>query len=106
MLDIIFIILAFLAILLLFYSISERGIAFTLIDSLLWFILALFLLQGIEVPYEMFNSTSGNIETGVHVIRTNLDPLSYLFMGIGAIMFILFITFAMESFSDYKKIKP
>jgi uncharacterized membrane protein len=106
MLDIIAIILIFLAILLTIYGINERSIAFTLISAILWLIIALFMLQGIEVPYEMFNATSGNIETGVHVIQTNLDPLSYLFTGFGAILFILSITFMLEAFSDYRKIKP
>ena len=106
MLDIIFIILVFLAILLLFYAISERGIAWTLMDSVLWLILGVLLLQGIEVPYEMFNATSGHIETGIHLIQNNLTPLSYLFMGIGLIMFILFISFILETLYDVKKLKP
>jgi len=106
MLDIIAVILIFLAILLMFYSITERSIAFTIMTAVLWLIIALFMLQGIEVPYEMFNATSGNIETGVHVIQTNLDPLSYLFMGLGVIMFLLSVTFMMESLSDSRKLKP
>jgi formate hydrogenlyase subunit 3/multisubunit Na+/H+ antiporter MnhD subunit len=105
MLDIIFIILVFLAILLMFYAITERSSAFTILASVLWFIIALFVLQGIEIPYEMFNATSGNIETGVHNIQTNLSPLAYLFMGLGTIMFILFVTYTMETLSDYRKIK-
>lgn len=109
MLDIIFIILVFLAILLLFYAISERGIAFTLMDSVLWLILGVLLLQGIEIPYEMFNATSGKIQTGMHNIygaTGNLEPISYLFMGIGTIMFILFISFILETLYDVKKLKP
>jgi len=106
MLDIIAVILIFLAILLMFYSITERSIAFTIMTAVLWLIIALFMLQGIEVPYEMFNATSGKIETGVHVIQTNLDPLSYLFMGLGVIMFLLSVTFMMESLSDSRKLKP
>ena len=103
MLDIIAIILILFAIILTLYSMAERSIAFTLITAILWLIIALFMLQGIEVPYEMYNSSSGNIETGVHTIRTNLDPLAYLFMGFGAIMFILTISFMMESLMDYKR---
>jgi len=106
MLDIIAIILILLAIILMIYGISERSILFTFITAVLWLIIALFMLQGIEVPYQMYNATSGNIETGVHTIQTNLDPLSYLFMGFGAIMFIVTVTFMLESFSDYRKIRP
>jgi len=105
MLDIIFILLTFLAIVLMIYSISERAIALVLMNSIMWMILGVFFVQGIEVPYEMFNSTSGNIETGVHVITSNLDPLSYLFMGISIIMFILFISFILETLYDAKKVK-
>ena len=105
MLDIIAIILILFAIILTLYSITERSIAFTLITAILWLIISLFMLQGIEVPYEMYNATSGNIETGVHKIQTNLDPLAYLFMGWGAIMFIISITFMMESLMDYKRTK-
>ena len=106
MLDIIAIILILLAIILMIYGISERSIIFTFIAAVLWLIIALFMLQGIEVPYQMYNVTSGNIETGVHTIQNNLEPLSYLFMGFGAILFIVTITFMLEAFSDYRKIKP
>lgn len=105
MLDILFILLMLLTILLMFYSIMEKHITFTVITTVMWFVLALFMLQGIEIPYEMFNATSGNIETGTHVVQTNLIPISYLFMGLGAIMFILFVVFSMETLSDYRKIK-
>lgn len=105
MLDIIFIILFFFEIILMFYAITERHLSFTLLSAIIWLILALLTIQGIEVPYEMYNSTSGNIETGVHTIQTNLDPLAYLFMAIGIIMFILFFTFTLEAFQDLKRVK-
>lgn len=103
MLDVILVLLIVFAIILMFYSISERSAALIIIDAVLWLILALFMIQGVEVPYQMYNITTGNIETGVQVIQTNLEPLAYLFMGLGAIMFILFVTVAMEMFTDYKK---
>ena len=103
MLDMILVILFIFAIILMFYSIGERSPAFIIIDAVLWLILALLILQGVELPYEMYNATSGNIEIGVHNIQANLQPLAYLFMGLGALMFILFVTVAMESFTDYKK---
>jgi len=105
MLDIIFIVLFIFNIILMIYAITERNIAFTLLTGIIWLILALFVIQGIELPYEMMNSTSGNIETGTHLIQTNLDPLAYLFAAIGVIMFILFFTFTLEGFQDYRKIK-
>lgn len=105
MLDVILVLLVLFAIILMLYSIMERSPAFTIITAVLWLIIAAFMLQGVEVPYEMFNATSGNIESGVHNIQNNLIPLSYLFMGLGAIMFLLFVTFAMEMFTDYKKMR-
>lgn len=105
MLDILFVILTLFTIILMIYSIEEQRIAFTFLTAVLWLILALFTLQGIEIPYEMYNATSGNIETGVHTITTNLDPLSYLFSGLAVVMFLLTITFMLEGFLDYKKIK-
>lgn len=105
MLDLIIMLLILFNIILMLYAISERNIAFCFVSAILWLIIAVFMLQGIEIPYEMYNATSGNIETGVHTIRTNLDALSYLFMLFGLIMFILFVTFLLEFFMDYKKIK-
>lgn len=106
MLDVILIILILFAIILMLYSIMERSPAFTIITAVLWLVIALFMLQGVEVPYELYNATSGNIESGMHNIQNNLMPLSYLFMGLGAIMFMLFVTFAMEAFTDYKRTRP
>ena len=103
MLDIIFVILALLAIILMLYSISERNSAFCIITAVLWFILALFMLQGIEIPYNGFNTTSGDLEVGLQNVTSNLTPLSYLFMGLGVIMFLLFVTFTLELLSDEKR---
>jgi len=105
MLDIVFIIMFFFTLILMIYSLTERNIALVFLTAVLWLILALFILQGIEVPYEMYNASSGNIETGSHLYRDDLSPLSYLFSALGIIMFILFVTFTLEGFADYKKIK-
>lgn len=105
MLHIVFGLLFAFTIILMIYSLRERSIALTLLTAILWLIMALFVLQGIEIPYQLFNSTSGNIETGIQTIQTNLDPLSYLFSGLGTVMFLLTITFLLEGFMDYRKIK-
>jgi len=105
MLDIIFMLLLVFTIILMLYGISERNLAFVFLCGVMYLVLALFTLQGIEIPYELFNATSGHIETGVHNVQTNLSPLSYLFMGLGAIMFLLFVTFTLETLTDYRKIK-
>ena len=105
MLDIIFVILFIFNIILMLYATQERSIAYTLSAGIIWLILALFIVQGIEIPYEMYNATSGHIETGVHTIRTYLDPLSYLFGAFGLIMFVLGFTYMLEAMTDMKKIR-
>ena len=105
MLDIIFIALFIFNITLMLYAINERSIAFTLATAIIWITLALFLIQGIETPYQMYNATSGNIETGVHTIQANLDPLAYLFMAFALILFILSMTYMLEAMTDIKKIR-
>ena len=106
MLDIILVCLFLFNIILMIYGIKERGMAFTMLSGVIWLLIGLFVIQGVEMPYTMFNATSGNIETGVQTIQTNLDPLAYLFMAIGLIMFILSFTYMLESLSDYKRIRP
>ena len=103
MLEIIVVILIFLAIILMLYSINERNPAFCITDSALWLSISLFMVQGIEIPYQGFNVTSGNIETGLQVVTSNLSPIAYLFMGFGAVMFLLFVTFTFELFTDEKR---
>ena len=105
MLDIILIVLFIFNIILMIYGIKERGIAFTMAAGVIWLILALFVVQGVEIPYEMFNATSGNIETGVHLIQTNLSPLAYLFGAFGLIMFIVSFTYMLESIANYRRIR-
>jgi hypothetical protein len=105
MLDIIMIILILFAILLMIYAIEKQRIAFTLLDSIMWLIIALFILQGIEIPYQLYNVSANKIQTGVQLVQTNLIPLSYLFMALGLLMFILTVTFILEAFADLKKLK-
>jgi len=103
MLDIIFIVLILLAIILMLYAISEKQTAFCIIDATLWFILGLFMVQGIEIPYQAYNVSANEIQVGLQNVTTNLSPISYLFMGLGALMFLLFVTFALELFTDEKR---
>lgn len=66
MLDIIFIILIFLALITILLAIYLReedaywNILFIAVSTGLWFILALFTTGGIETPYTAYNSTLGN----------------------------------------------
>lgn len=100
MLDWLFILLLIAAILLILMAIEFRdelfwGSTFTLLDIFLWFLLAASVLE-IEVPYQAFNTTSGAIETGTHIVTSKVAPeMVYLFDGIGAIMLIYFIGYVM-----------
>lgn len=105
MLDIIFVLLFLFTIILMLYSISERNIAFCVMTAMLWYLLALFILQGIEVPYEFYDTNTATVVEGVHLIQANLIYLSYLFVGMGSLMTILFVTFALEYLTDFKNLK-
>jgi len=63
----------------------------TMIGIVLWFVLAASIMQ-IEIPYQIYNSTSGNIETGYHMFTSPISPyLVYFFMLFGIIMMIYFL---------------
>lgn len=105
MIDIVMIILILFAIIVMLYAMVERSIIFIVLSSCLWIIIAALTIQGIEVPYQMFNATSGNIETGMQTVKTNLEPLAYFFGLLGIIMFIFFVTSTMETLGDYRRMK-
>ena len=97
MLEIIFVLLFLFTIVLMFYGLQSRAPYVVFLTVILWFLLGWFILQGIDIPYEMYNPTSGVIETGVHTIHSDtLNALSYLFIGLGIVSFVFFITFMLE----------
>jgi hypothetical protein len=104
MLDIIFVLLFLFAVILMLYCLIDFNPVFCIVDSIIWILLALFMLQGIETPYTMYNSSSGNIESGLQIVQTNLTPLAYVFMLLGVIMFIMFVTLSFQAFSSRKKL--
>ena len=103
MLDIIMIILLLFTIILMLYSIIEKNVALCLITAIMWLILALLIVQGVEIPYQLYNASSTKVITGVQTVQTNLQPLSYLFMGFGVIMFIMFFVFVLEEYIENQK---
>jgi hypothetical protein len=46
-------------------------IMFLILDSIIWYLIAGAVIE-IEIPWQMFNGTSGNIETGVHMFTTKV----------------------------------
>ena len=60
----------------------------TLLSTVIWFILAASILET-ETPYQLFNATSGNIETGVHTYSSKVSPeMVYFFQMMAIIMFL------------------
>ena len=93
MLDWMFIILLIMAIIFMILALEHYkdkfwSVIFTLIDTVIWFILAASVLE-IERGWQMYNASSGQIETGIHIISSKVSPeLVYFFMMFGAIMMI------------------
>lgn len=55
-------------------------------SSVIWLILSLSQME-IEIPYQMFNVTSGNIETGMHTFSSPISPyLVYFFFGVFVVL--------------------
>lgn len=96
MLETIFILLLIFAILLIIMAIEYHDnafweLVFIVLDVPLWFILALSNMQ-IERPWEMYNTSSQQIETGIHTVTSPISPyLTYFFMGIGLVMMVYMI---------------
>ena len=93
MLESVFIILLILAIIMLLLAVSWESIVLSLIDSIIWFIMAISVMK-IEVPYQYVSG--GSVETALQEI-TNLVPISYLFAMIGLVMGIYWIVLVLET---------
>jgi hypothetical protein len=98
MLDIIYIILFLFALILLFYAIMNRIPFIALLDSILWLILALFTIKGVEVSTMIYNATTGAYDPYLQTIASDdMVYLSYIWMLLGIIMMIFMITFMLET---------
>jgi len=108
MLDWMFVILFVFGILLILISIGNDDNPFWNLTPLvmaipLFFILGLSNME-IEIPYQMFNSSSGMIETGIDVATSKISPwLSYLFMGIGIVLMIYLIAMVFDKFYGWQR---
>jgi len=101
MIQIMVVILIVFALIMTLIAYENSDSVFALIGSITWFVAALGTLE-IEIPYQMFNATSGVIETGTHVFE-NLWGISYLFMGLGVVTFIGFSVYTLETLSKKKR---
>ena len=95
MLESILIMLIILGILLLVAAYEWRDPLISIVDSVMWFVCALGILY-VEIPYQYIRG--GTVSTATHVI-TNLYPLAALFMLMGILMFISFVTLAFAMLS-------
>jgi len=107
MMETLFILLLIFAILFIIFAIEYEGNPFwnlvsIVLSSVLWFILALSVMQ-IERPYEMYNATSGNIETGYHVFTSPVSPfITYIFVGMGIITMIYLVAMVYDRYMEYR----
>jgi len=62
---------------------------FTLLSTVTWYILAASTMET-EVPYQIYNATSGNIETGVHIASSKVSPQMVYFFIMMAVLNLIF----------------
>lgn len=96
MIDWLVIMFILMAVLFLFAGIEKTrekdlfwGFVFILVSTVMWFILAASILET-ETTYEMFNATSGNIETGIHRYTSKTAPEMVYFFQMMAIVSMIF----------------
>lgn len=100
MLDWMFILLLIMAVLFMLLSVEKHEdffwcITFSLVDIVLWYILSGAVLE-IEVPYQIYNISSGAIETGVDKITTETNiALTNLFQMFAFIMMVFSVVYSM-----------
>jgi hypothetical protein len=72
----------------------------TLLDVILWFLLAGAVFE-IEIPYELYNISSGAIETGTHTFSSKVSPEVSLFCTMMAISLMGYSAYAfLSSFKE------
>jgi hypothetical protein len=89
MLETIFIILLVIAILFLVLTVVWNSLSIGILDIMLWFILS-GAIHSIEIPYVAIQNDNTIVE-GIQVIES-LYPLSWLFIGIGIIVLMYWLT--------------
>jgi len=89
------------------YMIRQNDYFYSFIFTLLATVTFFFLAGGImemETPFQIFNNTSGNIETGVHVYNSKIAPETlYYFYMLASVTFILNLAVLFLGLWDYIK---
>ena len=109
-LAIIFIIMALLFMLLGIDKFRDKdylwSFIFTLISIVMWYILAASILET-ETPYQLYNATSGNIETGISIYTSKVAPemvyFFYMMASINIIFMVLQVFVAVGSIFKRKR---
>lgn len=109
MLETLWIILLIIAILLMFVIAELEynefpyywGLMLTLLDVIIWFILSASVFE-IEKPWAMYNVSSSQIETGIHVVSSKVSPEMSYFCLMMAIS--MFVYFGYAIFSTFKQL--
>lgn len=101
MIDIILVITVILGIILTLLALVERDVYILwLLAAIVWLVAALGCLE-IEIPYQMFNASSGVIETGVHTF--SIPGIVYLFMLMAILAALEFIVCLVSILGDKKR---
>lgn len=79
------------------------GFITTLVGTVIWYICAASIMET-EIAYQLFNATSGNIETDIQVASSKIAPeMLYFFYMMATIMFLLNVTVLFTGLWDYIK---
>lgn len=74
-----------------------------LLDIVLWFFLAVSVME-IEIPYQFYNATSGQLETGYQVFTGKVGVyLPYFFVMFASIMMVYFVKVIFGESLELKK---
>jgi|GEM_PF-5000387 len=66
------------------------GLMLTLLDTIIWFVLAASVFE-IEKPWQMYNVSSNQIETGIHIVSSKVSPgMSYFCLMMAIAMSLYF----------------
>jgi hypothetical protein len=77
------------------------GLMLTLLDTIMWFVLSASVFE-IEKPWAMYNVSSSQIETGIHIVTSKVSPEMSYFCLMMAIAMMVYMGYAV--FSTFKQL--
>ena len=94
MIETIVVMLVVIGLLLLVFAYEWRTPEISLLCGIVWLIAALATLE-IEIPYQMYNVSASEIQTGVHTFSEY--GITLLFVGISIVMILAFVTQTLDT---------